>query len=99
MRRHALLDTQGMSHHPYPVSGQVQGRRRGLLRVTASLLRRVPEELREEGAQWHARQARVAQKCLEKKGVLVSGQRAQRHGRHARFTEKRLAEVGTSPVP
>jgi len=68
MRRHALLDPQGMSHHPYPVSGQVQGRRRGLLRVTASLLRRGPEELREEGAQWHARQARVAQKCLVKRG-------------------------------
>lgn len=99
MRRHALLDTQGMSHHPYPVIGQVQGRRRGLLRVTAPLLRIGPEELREEGAQCHARQARVAQKCLVKRGVSLSGQRAKRHSRHARFTEKRLAEVGTSPVP
>jgi hypothetical protein len=80
MCRHALLDTQGMSHHPYPVIG--------LLRVTASLLRRAPEEFREEGAQWHARQARVAQKCLVKKGgVSLSGQRAQRHGRHVRVTE------------
>ena len=57
-----------MSHHPYPVSGQVQVPRRGLLRVTASLLHRGPEELHEEGAQRHAGQARVAQKCLVRKG-------------------------------